>query len=95
MLLLVYMSTNVQACLYADVSQCSYLSGMGHETVLEYLLIKPYIYRFVNYAERNGWTAAHLSALRNRAGCLAILIDYGADIHMARDKVCTQKVHVC
>ena len=60
---------------------------MGYENILEFLLVQPYIYQYVNIQEKNGWSAAHLAALRNRAGCLAILIGFGADIHSNKDKV--------
>lgn len=74
-------------CLSAFIRIVICLPGMGYESILELLLLKPYIYELVNNPEMNGWTAAHLAALRNRAGCLAILIGYAADVHAVKDKV--------
>ena len=66
-----------------------YFLGMGHEDTLEYLLLVPYFYQLINQPEQNGWTAAHLAALRNKVGCFTILVGYGADIYIQRDKVGT------
>ncbi|KAF6019211.1 hypothetical protein EB796_022514 [Bugula neritina] len=61
-------------------------TGLGFEDILHFLLTRISIYSLINYADINGWTAAHLAAMRNQPACLAILIGFNADVFAIRDK---------
>lgn len=60
---------------------------MNYAGVLASLLENKNIYSLINEQEMNGWTAAHLAALRNRAACLAVLLPRAADVYNIKDKV--------
>ena len=60
---------------------------MGYDGILSSLLQMKHIYSLIDNKEMKGWTAAHLAALRNRAGCLAVLIGRAADVYTVTDKV--------
>ena len=62
-------------------------TGMGYDGILSSLLQMKHIYSLIDNQEMKGWTAAHLAALRNRAGCLAVLIGRAADVYTVTDKV--------
>lgn len=62
-------------------------AGMGYDGILSLLLQLKHIYPLIDHQEEKGWTASHLAALRNRAGCLAVLIGRAADVYNITDKV--------